>query len=45
MIFNIPFAYFHSSLVVKTPDAAITSLHMTPLYGLCGKPADNIIEH
>ena len=29
-----PFEYFQSSLVVKTPEAAITSLQMTPLYGL-----------
>ena len=29
---------FQSSLAVKTPEAAITSLQTTPLYGLCGKP-------
>ena len=33
---KLPFEYFHSSLVVKTPEAAMTSLQMTPLYGLCG---------
>ena len=40
---NSHLANFHSSLVVKTPDAATTSLQMTPLYGLCGKPAVTII--
>ena len=28
---------------MKTPDAATTSLQMTPLYGLCGKPGITMI--
>ena len=40
---NSHLANFHSSLVVKTPDAATTSLQMTPLYGLCGKPGITIM--